>query len=224
MWVMYHRENRLLRVYRANIGEPTDVTDVYGYWLFVTGLVLATVGIGVFLWGSTYPWGDPNFWTLREAGMALAALGLPLGLLGATFRLPLQPVASAIGGFGLLLSGAGTVWFVALYPFAWPTVGPTLPILTYTSGIVVLGAAYTVVPHIVTRERTAEEAAQTRQPYYELQQSDAGWMWQLFGSEGELLAESSSHFTDRDAARATIDRLATTVPTAGIEITVTEAN
>lgn len=216
------RENRFLRLYRANIGNPTDTTEIYGYWLFVMGLAFATLGIAAVLWGSTYPWGEPAFWTLRETGMVLAAIGLPLGLLGATFRLPLQPASATIGAIGLLVSAAAVVWFIILYPFAWPTAGPPLVLLTYLAGILVLGGAYTVVPHVATRERSADEA-RSHQPYYEIQRVAEGYMWQLFGPDGQLLAESATQYDDKAAARATINRLASEIPTAGVEIAVTEA-
>ena len=219
---MNRSENNLLRLYRANIGDATDPTEVYGYWLFVAGLGLASLGVGTVLWGSTYPWGAPAFWTLRETGMVLAAIGLPLGLLGATFRLPLQPASAVIGAIGVLVSVAAVVWFIVLYPFAWPTNGPPLVLLTYLAGILVLGGAYTVVPHVATRERAADEAG-LQQPYYEIQRGAQGSLWQLFVPAGQLLAESATRFDDMASARATINRLASEIPTAGVEITVIEA-
>ena len=35
----------LLNVYRKRIGTPGDRQEVYGYWLFVIGLVASVLGI-----------------------------------------------------------------------------------------------------------------------------------------------------------------------------------
>lgn len=206
-------------LYRANIGEPRGPAEVYGYWFVVLGLLLGLAGIGTFLWGSTYPWGTDGFWLFREVGIVLAAVGLPVALLGVTFRLPLQPVASVLGGGGLMITIAGVLWFVVLYPTAWTVAGPPLvPIFGYMAGIVLLVASVTAVPALVAPIPPDRDPAAVSQPYYTLLETPAGWTWQLHGSDGGILGESSVHFDRVAEARADIDRFSVTAPAAGIEV------
>lgn len=209
----------LVGMYRAKIGDPRDPSEAYGYWFVVLGLLLGVLGIGTFLWGSTYPWGTDAFWVFREAGIVLAAVGLPVALLGVTFRLPLQPAASVIGGGGLLITAAAVIWFVVLYPLSWSVADPPLvPILGYTLGVVLLGASVTIVPMVVTPAPADQDPAAVTQPYYSLIETPAGWMWQLHGSDGVILGESSGHFDRSADARADIDRFSVSAPAAGIEV------
>ncbi|MFB6081016.1 MAG: hypothetical protein ABEJ81_08470 [Haloferacaceae archaeon] len=131
---MTGEENRWLRVYTSRIDPRGTPAEAYGYWLIVFGTIVALTGVTVFLWGSTYPRGEGSYWAYRQAGIALAAGGLPVVVLGMTFRLTLQPAGTALGGVGILLCAAAIAWFVILYPHGWTFAGPRPVILTYTAG------------------------------------------------------------------------------------------
>ncbi|MBZ6496734.1 hypothetical protein KWG76_17695 [Haloterrigena longa] len=184
------------------------------------GTVLALVGIASFFWASSFPRGDPAYWQYRQAGIALAASALPLAMLGMTFRLPLQPAATVIGGVGVLLCGAAIGWFLQLYPSQWTFAGPSSVLLTYTGGVTFLAAGLTVVPFVTTPTVATPNQSPSRQPYYELHEGDGGWTWILYDSVGHPLAESTVPFDERAAARDAVTELSVTLPVAGTEVTV----
>lgn len=210
---------RLVAHYRAHIGTPRTPSEVYGYWVVVLGLLLGLVGIGTFLWGSTHQWGTAPFWFFREWGIVFAALGLPILLVGVTVRLPLQPAAVAIAGIGASIAVIAVAVFVVLYPTAWTVATPSLaPILTYTAGILLLGASVTLVPLVVAPIPPDQDPTAVSQPYYTLQESADGWQWRLVGSDGVVLGESAGFFESPGSARADIDRFSVSAPAAGIEV------
>ena len=64
----------MVRWYRNRIAQPTTDDEVYGYWLFVFGILL-----GVLLYLTSYP--DPGS-VPGEAGIALSAVALVLIMIG----------------------------------------------------------------------------------------------------------------------------------------------
>jgi hypothetical protein len=60
--------NALESWYEDNIGSPATADEVYGYWMFVVGIVAGFLGIALVMLSNT-PGG-----TARGAGIALAAL------------------------------------------------------------------------------------------------------------------------------------------------------
>ncbi len=212
-------QNILTRVYTSRINPDSTSIEAYGYWLIVTGILIGVVGIASFLWGSTFPRGDPTYWSYRQVGIALSAFALPVALLGVTFRLPLQPSASAVGALGLLVCASAVVWFVTLYPSGWTFAGPLPVILTYTGGLLLLGAGMVVVPLTATPVPVDRSPDAVRHPYYSIVRRSEGWGWTLYGSDGEALAESTTAYPDRRSTQNALDAMSTKAPTAGIRLT-----
>lgn len=214
---MSQGENTLVSLYRTRIDPTATPAAAYGYWFLVVGVLAGLSGVGLFLYGSTFPRGDPTYWSFRQAGIVLAAGGLPLALLGVTFRLTLQPIASAVGSLGVITTTAAIVWFVQLYPSAWTFAGPRPVLLTYLAGIALLAAGLTVVPMGAARLTHDDPGAAA---YYELESGSDGWRWRLVGGDHVTLAESGESFPDRATARAALDDLAAAAPVAGTEVTI----
>ena len=212
------QNNYLYQIYTARIDPRGSPAESYGYWLVVFGTVVALTGIAAFIWGSTFPRGTESYWIYRQAGIALAASGLPIAIFGITFRLPLQPIAAALAGIGVVLCATAVAWFLTLYPTAWTFAGPRPVIMLYTGGITVIAGALTIVPLAVEPADTAVVSQPPTHPYYELRQTQDGWQWQLFGTGGVGLAESTVLFPDRKAARTALDELSIAAPFAGVEV------
>ncbi len=152
--------------YSDRITEPSTNDEVYGYWLFVLGLLASVVGIALFLYSSTFtrpPASEGGtYWLLREVGVVFAGVGIPLLLGGIAIRLPLRKLATRIVGLGVIVCLAAIVWFITVYPASgWPTdTGHTGVIALYTVGIVVIGLASVFVPMLSRAEtETASERA-----------------------------------------------------------------
>jgi len=207
----------IVRIYNNRIDPTGDPLEAYGYWIVVFGMFIGIAGIGVFLFGSTYPRGQATYWLFREIGIVLAAASLPISLFGFTLRLPLQPAASVVGSAGGLICASAIVWFTLLYPFDWTFSGPTGTIVLYLLGLVVLSLSYTIVP-IAAHPATTAEPQRSTQPYYELKETAEGWTWRLYDQTGSILAESVEQFPTRAAARETVYLLSTVSPTAGTAV------
>ena len=67
----------MVRWYRNRIAQPTTDDEMYGYWLFVFGILLGILGILLYL--TSYP--DPGS-VPGEAGIALSAVALVLIMIG----------------------------------------------------------------------------------------------------------------------------------------------
>jgi hypothetical protein len=78
--------------YRNRIAEPTTDDEVYGYWLFVFGVVVGL--FGVLLAASTAGQTSTSF--QRLAGIALGGFGLLFIMVGPIVRLPLRRRATTI--------------------------------------------------------------------------------------------------------------------------------
>ena len=158
--------NALVSFYNDRITEPSTNNEVYGYWLFVVGLLASVVGIALFLYSSTFsrpPASEGgSYWLLREVGVVFAGVGIPLILGGVAIRLPLRRLATRIVGLGVIVCLAAIVWFITVYPASgWPTdTGHTGVIALYTVGIVIIGLASVFVPMLSRAEtETASERA-----------------------------------------------------------------
>lgn len=219
---MATKPNTFVRTYRRQIDPDARPGEAYGYWLVVLGTLLSLSGVGIFLLGGTYPRGDSAYWAYRQVGIVLAAGGLPVVLLGMSFRLALQPAAAALGGLGTLVSAAAVTWFIALYPSEWTFAGPRPVMITYLAGVSLLVAGLTVIPMAATRIPSEQNARIPRQPYYELVDESDGWRWRLFDTDDIALAESSVRFASRTEARAAMDDLAVAAPVAGTEVAADE--
>jgi uncharacterized protein YegP (UPF0339 family) len=133
----------LYRVYRDRLGEPTTHDEVRGYWVFVTGLVLSVLGFVLFLPSESAA--GASGLSLREASLALAAVGLAMLVAGPVVRLPLRPWVNYTAYAGQALCFLAVVWFVSVFPSEWSVQTGNQPVIVlYAAGLAVttLGGAF----------------------------------------------------------------------------------
>jgi uncharacterized protein YegP (UPF0339 family) len=159
-------DNALVSLYTEHITEPSTNDEVYGYWLFVVGVLASVVGVALFLYTTTLQRPPAaqggTYWTVRELAVVLAAGGVPLILGGIAIRLPLRKTATWLTYLGILVCLAALAWFVTVYPASgWPTDrGHTGVIGLYTLGLAIIGLASVLVPMLSRAEtETASERA-----------------------------------------------------------------
>ncbi|MEF8907487.1 MAG: HVO_2922 family protein [Haloarculaceae archaeon] len=151
----------LAEVYANRIGTPTTHDEVRGYWIFLTGLVLAVVGFVLFLPSGSAA--GASGLTLREVSIALAAVGLAMIVAGPVVRLPLKSWANYAAYLGQLVCFLAVVWFILVFPGDWNVQTGNQPVvILYAVGLgtTMLGGA--LVPLIVGATREDLEATQRR--------------------------------------------------------------
>ncbi|MFB6143501.1 MAG: HVO_2922 family protein [Halorientalis sp.] len=208
-------DNALYRIYRRRIGEPTTHDEVRGYWVFLVGLVLGTLGILLFL-PSTSAVGAGGF-TLRELSIFLAAVGLAMLVAGPVIRLPLQPWANYAAYIGQVVCFAAAVWFLLVFPAGWSVQAGSQPVIVlYGIGLAVVTLGGVVAPLLAgaAREDAREGGAATAelqsrldslwasQAQFELYQ-DRGeeWRWRLRHRNGNVIADGGEGYTRKHNAR-----------------------
>ena len=130
--------------YRNRVGEPTTHDEVRGYWVFLTGLLLGTIGILVFIPGAAP---RATSFTLREASIFIAAVGLVMMVAGPVIRLPLQSWANYAAYAGQAIGFVAAVWFVIVFPNDWVvTTGNQPVIVLYALGLAVITLGGAIVP------------------------------------------------------------------------------
>jgi len=105
-------QSALERLYSERFGEPLASEEVYGYWLFVSSLILGVVGVGVSL--ST---AEPN--AARTVGIGLTGLGIVGTFAGLMIRQSYRETAKYLVYAGIVVSVAAIAWFAIAYPDGW---------------------------------------------------------------------------------------------------------
>jgi uncharacterized protein YegP (UPF0339 family) len=143
----------LTDVYRSRIGEPKASGEVRGYWVFLTGLVLGTLGLVLFIPSST---ATGSGFTLRELSIFLAAVGLVMLVAGPVIRLPLESWASYAAYAGQAVAFLAAVWFLLVFPGDWSVQTGNQPtILLYAVGLAIVTVGGVVGPLLT--ESTADD-------------------------------------------------------------------
>ncbi|MFP4633017.1 MAG: HVO_2922 family protein [Halobacteriota archaeon] len=144
----------LTSIYENRIGTPTNANEVMGYWAFLAGVVLGLIALVVYFLT------EPTT-MMRGFGYSMAALAPALIMTGAVLRFPLRRAATSLTALGLLVTFVAVAWFMSVFPSGWSTTtGHLGVILTYTSGLAVIGIAGGFVPLVTdTRLADAEQAA-----------------------------------------------------------------
>jgi hypothetical protein len=132
-------------LYRRYLGEPERDLDVYlGFVLFIGGFALGLVGLVLF-GGEQLLAGDGPLWNLRAVAFVLAALSLPVLLLGVTVLLPVDRRASYAAGVGVAITVVAAGFFLTVYPQQWNVTSGTdyalQGVLGYAAGFVTVVAA-----------------------------------------------------------------------------------
>jgi len=145
----------MVQWYRDRIAEPTTNDEVYGYWVFVFGILLGVLGILLFLTSDV-----TTATTTGKSGIALAAISLVLLMIGPVIRLPLRPTANRIAYAGGVVALLGVVGFLVAYP-GWRASGLAVPVISvFALGLVLIAVGAALIPVIGgTRRTEAVEAA-----------------------------------------------------------------
>ncbi|WP_415382038.1 HVO_2922 family protein [Halosimplex sp. TS25] len=199
----------LYGVYRSRVGEPTTHDEVRGYWVFLTGLVLGTLGIILFL-PSTSAVGSSGF-TIREASVFIAAIGLAMLVAGPVIRLPLQPWANYAAYLGQVVCFAAAVWFVLVFPSGWSVQTGNQPVIVlYAAGLAIITLVGLVAP--LLSSGTHEELAASEGRTNELESELSAVRDERDRLEDELAQareESEAGATAQSDLQATLDSLRT---------------
>jgi uncharacterized protein YegP (UPF0339 family) len=154
----------LYSIYRDRIGQPQTDDEVRGYWVFLVGLLLAAVGLVLFLPSESAVGADGI--TLREISIILAAIGLAMLVAGPVIRLPLQSWANLAAYLGQLVSFAAVVWFTTVFPADWSVQTGSQPvIILYAVGLAIILVGGVLAPLLsgVTREDLEASEGRTAQ-------------------------------------------------------------
>lgn len=147
------KDSILYSIYRERVGEPTTHDEVRGYWVFLVGVVLGTLGIVLFL-PSASSRGATGL-GLREISVFLSAIGLAMLIAGPVIRLPLQSRANYAAYLGQVVCFAAAAWFLLVFPANWSVQTGNQPvIILYAVGLVIITFGGVIGPLIagVTRE------------------------------------------------------------------------
>jgi uncharacterized protein YegP (UPF0339 family) len=147
-----NEDSGLNQWYNERIGETSTADEATGYWIFVVGLIVAAVGILMFLPSS--PRGS-----LRQWSFALLAVGLTLLIAGPLIRLPLRRTATLLVYLGVLVCGVGIVWFIVAYPNFRAQASPIVTV--YGLGILAMAAGGVFVPLTTTKQQAERDTLRT---------------------------------------------------------------
>jgi uncharacterized protein YegP (UPF0339 family) len=147
-------ENALISWYRTRVGHPTNRNEVYGYWTFVLGAVLALLGAGWIIVRAGAGRGS------REFGFVLVMVAAVLLLAGGTLRLPLSEFGTRLTQVGGVVAVIAVAAFSAVFPENWSYGAGEIPLIGigYVGGLAIMTAAPVIAP-IVSEGPTAEELA-----------------------------------------------------------------
>ncbi|RQG90148.1 DUF1508 domain-containing protein [Natrarchaeobius halalkaliphilus] len=217
----------LFRLYERYVGEPDSKKDVYGYWLFVLGYLIAAAGVFAFVVGYA---GDTGSYVLIRISGVTAAAGLSVCLFGLVLMLPVRRRGIQASAFGLVISLVGVVFFAAVYPHDWRGHGADWSvevISVYAVGIGIIAGVTALVP-VVTGQRGmfVEEEGQTEDPpiltgdalegaQFAVFRDEAGdWRWHVLHLEA--LAASTERAVTRPEATEGIERVKSQISSAGL--------
>jgi uncharacterized protein YegP (UPF0339 family) len=134
-------------IYREYVDEPSDPTDVYGYWLYLFAYLLGLAGFVVYLVGARLL--PEAILTVREATAVLVGVGALLLLFGIVLQLPITRFGIALSVGGTVVGLAAIVGFVTVYPRGWGTSGvgaSSLVIFLYGVGFLMVSGVTVLVP------------------------------------------------------------------------------
>ncbi|QZY00930.1 DUF1508 domain-containing protein [Halobaculum rubrum] len=144
---------RLTSAYRERFGEPFTTDEVYGYWLFVAGTVIAVVGMAVFLtsMGSGQTGTRGIAYLLTGIGLATAFAGL---VVGQSFH----RTAKLLVYVGLLVCLAAMAWFLTVFPGQWALGSGSAQgvVAVYTLGLALITLSGALAPISVGQSRARQ--------------------------------------------------------------------
>lgn len=221
----FHRN--LYRLYEHYVGEPDSSSDVYGYWLFLMGYLVAAAGVLIFV--VSYA-GDTGSYVLIRVSTVTAGTGATIGLFGIVLMLPVRKRGIQASVVGLVIALVGVALFAMFYPHDWRGYGNDYSvevIAVYSIGIGIIGGVTALVP-ILTGERGmfVEEVGVTEDPpiltgdaleaaQFAVFRDDSGdWTWNVLHLEA--LAASDERAVTRPEATEAIERVKSRISSAGL--------
>ena len=216
-------------VYDKYVGEARTKPQVYGYWVFVLGLLAAIAAGVVTALGFTVELGVRPA-TLEAVVFVLAGCaGIGL-LLGAVLQLPLRRRAVYVAVLASLVSLASLGVFFRLYPRGWALTNlPSQAVaVAYVGGLGIVAVVAALIP-VVTGRRSLlldEESAEalawmdededvtrsasavmlgeaTRDGVFAVFPSEGGWRWWFV--EQAAVADSVSDYESQTKAEVALD-------------------
>jgi len=199
----------LNRAYRKRVGKPVTHDEVRGYWVFLTGIVLATLGIILFL-PSTSSRGAAGL-TLREISIFFSAIGLAMLVAGPVIRLPLQSRANYAAYVGQAVCFVAGVWFLLVFPAGWSVQTGSQPVIVlYAVGLAIITLGGVIVPLITGVTREDLEASESRAAGLESELADVREERERLEDElEEARAETDAGQTAQADLQAMLDSLRT---------------
>lgn len=188
----------LHRLYTNRIGTPTSDKEVRGYWVFITGLLIAVVGLVLFLPSESAQ--DATGLTLRGLSIFLVAVGLAMFVAGPVIRLPLQSWADYAAYLGQLVAFAAAAWFLLIFPEGWTAATGNQPVMIlYTTGIAIIAFGGGLGPLLVgASDRSTDKLAQLRSERDALQVDR-----DRLAAERDAAEEDAKDATEKQAALET---------------------
>jgi len=186
--------NALVDWYNNRIGKASTEDEAYGYLIFVIGVVLGIVGVGLVLVSGVES-------TERQFGAVFAGIALLLLMIGPVVRLPLRKSATYLSYLGALICLVAVVWFFVAYPdeFGAQFDGQEVEIIAlYGVGIILIALGGIFTPLLVS-DREAREEAERRAA-----EAEAG----RTAAETEAAERAAEAATERAAREALEDDLA----------------
>ena len=222
-------EGLLYRLYAKYVGEPRSRTDAYGFWIFILGYVLGTLGILGFILQVAS--GPPTQPLVLEASFLLAALALPLALTGVGLVLPIRRQGIQVAALGTAIAVVGVVWFSTLYPQSWSARNPDVGVMgLYGIGVAIVAGVVALIP-VVTGERSAlietetgaEAAGDQSQvllgetvhgALFAVFNTGAQWTWRLI--EEEAIADTQDQYLTRLETEDRVETVKSQIADAGM--------
>lgn len=190
----------LNRLYRTRIGDPTTHDEVRGYWVFLVGLLLSTVGFVLFIPSSSAV-GTTGL-TLREASIFITAVGLAMLFAGPVIRLPLRSMANYAAYLGQAVCFAAAVWFVVVFPADWSVQTGNQPvIILYAVGIAIITIGGVITPLLLGATRVELDAGESSTAQLEAELTTVREERDRVAAQ---LERAQSQTTDNDVDRANL--------------------
>ena len=235
------QDGKLAEFYHRYVGEPESKRDIYGYWIFLIGTIIGMFGAGVAIIGEIFG-GGPS--ATREIGGFVAAVGLPITLMGILVLLPVRRRALGLSTVGLAVTLIAAFLFQNAYPGSWnvgdagsgtllSTTSEPLIMAMYAVGIGLIAGIAVLVP-IATGEKgllvEPELGLDDDSPpilvgdaeqdafFAVFERPDNEWGWRVI--QRDAIGESSSGAPSDTDARLTIESAREKIANAGLmEIT-----
>jgi uncharacterized protein YegP (UPF0339 family)/outer membrane murein-binding lipoprotein Lpp len=150
----YSADNALVATYEERFGTPFTRDEVYGYWAFVAGTLVAVLGMVLFL--VSMGGGRTG---IREVAYLLAGSGLAAAFAGLVAGQAFHRGAKRLVYLGLVVCLAAMAWFLTVFPSGWAlsSGGAQGVVVLYTVGLALITLSGAIAPVSVGQSRARRE-------------------------------------------------------------------